>query len=42
VIPKYANAQISNMSPASHVTAQKVQVIRIKTKLSFYVRKKKS
>jgi len=39
--PNYANINVPITSPASHITKTKSRRIDLKTKLSFYIRKKK-
>jgi len=40
VVPKYAQLKITNTSPASHSTAQKMQTMRIKEEIKFLHKKK--
>ena len=39
VIPKYAHMMISNTLPASRITSKKVQAIRIKEEINFFLNK---
>jgi hypothetical protein len=40
VIPKYAQINVPNTSPASHNTAKKIQTIRVKDEIKFLYKEK--